>query len=378
MATSSRIIISLYEAAEAGERVVLATVVRITGSSYGGVGTRMVIRPDGSTIGIVSGGCLEADLAEHARQVHSSCEAKVVTYDTRADDDAAWGLGLGCNGLIDVLLEPLEGSTARSVARMLELARDADTPAVVATVIASSIASSISSVGSHLLIHDGSVEVIGEFPRRIIDDTERDSQDAFAERRRGIVRDYDDVTVAFEVITPAIRLVICGSGPDVVPLVRLATELGWNLSVVDHRAVQHAHPERFPGARVVDCPEPQLLAQTVALTPHTAAVVMSHHYARDLEYMKALLDSRVPYVGMLGPRARTERMLADIGASGLAVSTGDRIFSPVGLDIGAEGPDAIAMSIVAEVAAIMTGSSAGHLRDRRGLLHQPQPEARVS
>ena len=374
MATSSRIITALNEAADAGERVVLATVVRITGSSYGGVGTRMVIRPDGSTIGIVSGGCLEADLAEHARQVHSSCEAKVVTYDTRADDDAAWGLGLGCNGLIDVLLEPLKGSTATSVARMLELARDADNPAVVATVIASST----SRVGSHLLIHDGSVEVIGEFPRRIIDDIGRDSHDAFAERRRGMVRDYDGVTVAFEVMTPAIRLVICGSGPDVVPLVRVGTELGWNLTVVDHRPVEHAHPERFPGARVVDCPEPQLLAQTVGLTPHTAAVVMSHHYARDLEYMKALLASRAPYIGMLGPRARTERMLADIAASGLAVSMGDRLFSPVGLDIGAEGPDAIALAIVAEVSATLTGSSAGHLRDRRGLLHQPQPEVRVS
>ena len=128
MATSSRIIRALNEAADNSERVVLATVVRITGSSYGGVGTRMIIRPDGSTIGIVSGGCLEADLAEHARQVHKSREAKVVTYDTRADDDAAWGLGLGCNGLIDVLLEPLEGDSARAVARMLEIAREAAAP----------------------------------------------------------------------------------------------------------------------------------------------------------------------------------------------------------------------------------------------------------
>ena len=371
MATSSRIINALNEAANAGERVVLATVVRITGSSYGGVGTRMVIRPDGSTVGIVSGGCLEADLAEHARQVHSSLEAKVVTYDTRADDDAAWGLGLGCNGLIDVFLEPLEESSARSVARMLELARDALAPAILATVIASSS----KRVGSHLLIYDDRVESTPDFPRSLIDVIERDSLDAFEEKRRGMVRDYNDITVAFEVVTPAVRLIICGSGPDVVPLVRSGSELGWNLTVVDHRSIEHAHPERFPGARVVECPEPSLLPRVIPLTAHTAAVVMSHHFARDLEYMKALLDSDVQYIGMLGPRSRTERMLADLASSGLPVTTGDRLFAPVGLDLGAEGPDAIALAILAEVSAVMSGASAGHLKDRRGALHQQATRA---
>lgn len=374
MATSSRIIRALNEAADNSERVVLATVVRITGSSYGGVGTRMIIRPDGSTIGIVSGGCLEADLAGHARQVHSSMDAKLVTYDTRADDDAAWGLGLGCNGLIDVLLEPLEGDSARAVARMLEIAREAAAPSVLATVIGSST----TRIGSHLLIHDGRVDVIGELTQSLIDAIERDARDAFTEKRRGMVREYKDAAVAFEVITPAIRLVICGSGPDVVPLVRFGADLGWNLTVVDHRPIEHAHAERFPGADVVDCAEPQLLARVTTLTSRTAAVVMSHHYARDLEYMKALLASQVAYVGMLGPRARTERMLADLAASGLSVSMGDRLFSPVGLDVGAEGPDAIAMAVVAEVSTIMTRSPGGHLRDRRGALHQAKTEAPVT
>src|SRR4051812_22841534 len=107
MTTHRAIVDALATTAEKGTPVVLATVVRVTGSSYGGVGTRMVIRVDGSTVGIVSGGCLETDLAEQAKKVHHDGKAKVVTYDTRADDDAAWGLGLGCNGLIDVLLEPM-------------------------------------------------------------------------------------------------------------------------------------------------------------------------------------------------------------------------------------------------------------------------------
>jgi len=366
MSPPTQIIAALDDAAAANDRVVLATVVRITGSSYGGVGTRMVIRSDGSTVGIVSGGCLEADLAEHARQVRASGKAKVVTYDTRADDDAAWGLGLGCNGLIDVLLEPLEGSRAKSVAAMLEHARNASSPSVLATVIAAPDA----SVGSHMLIASSYMEASGDWPSTISDAVRKDSVGAFTETRRGMVLEYEDYAVAFEVVTPAIRLVVCGSGPDVAPLVRIATGLGWNITVVDHRSLEHSHPERFPGARVVDCLEPGHLHEAVALAPNTAAVVMSHHYARDLAYMRALLSSDVGYIGMLGPRARTERMLADIAAAGESVPRGDRVFSPVGLDIGGDGPDAIALSIVGEVSAVMTGSSAGHLRDQRGPLHQ--------
>ena len=364
--------------ATATEPVVLATVVRITGSSYGGVGTRMVICPDGSTVGIVSGGCLEADLAEHARQVGASGKAKVVTYDTRADDDAAWGLGLGCNGLIEVLLEPLAGDAAKSVARILEKARNADVPSVLATVIATSAGNPV-AVGSHALIAHGHIDATSEWPGAgLAESVVRDSGDAFAERRRGMVREYDGVTVAFEVLLPAIRLVICGSGPDVVPLVRSGCELGWNITVVDHRPLEHAHAERFPGATVVDCPDAKHLAEAVSLNPQTAAVVMSHHYARDLEYMHALLASQASYIGMLGPRARTERMLADIAASGQSVSGGERLFAPVGLDIGGEGPDAIALAILGEVSAAMTRASAGHLRDRRGALHSsPAVEASV-
>ena len=365
MATSREIINALDKAAASSERVVLATVVRVTGSSYGGVGTRMVIKPDGSTIGIVSGGCLEADLAEHARQVNESGHAKVVSYDTRADDDAAWGLGLGCNGLIDVLLEPLEKSAARSVAGLLELACNADAPSVLATVVAGAGV----KTGTHILVSGDEVSFAGECPSILSDAIVRDSKAAFAEKRRGIVREYDDVTVAFEVITPAIRLVICGSGPDVVPVVRFGTELGWTLIVVDHRPVGHAHPERFPGACVIDCQSPNDIGSVVDLTSHTAAVVMSHHYARDLEYMRALLTSEAPYIGMLGPRSRTERMLADLSSSGIPEAIEERLFTPVGLDIGGDGPDAIALAIIAEVSAVMTGADGGHLRNSRGALH---------
>jgi xanthine dehydrogenase accessory factor len=369
MTTHRAIVDALAHSADAGDSVVLATVVQVTGSSYGGVGTRMVIRVDGSTVGVVSGGCLETDLADHARQVHLSGKPKIVTYDTRADDDAAWGLGLGCNGLIDVLLEPLEPVSAGAFAVLLEQALDAAAPSILATVVQPS-EHGAPAIGAHALLSVNETEATGDWgDRAILSRIANDRDEALTCGRRGLIREYGAVQVAFEVVTPAVRLVICGSGPDVVPLVRLGVELGWNLTVIDHRPLVHAHAERFPGARVAECPDPAHLAESVALTPHTAAVVMSHHYARDLDYVRALLVSDVAYIGVLGPRARAERMLAEMGANGDSLAGTERMFAPVGMDIGGDGPDAIALSIIAEVSATTALRNGGHLRDRKGPLH---------
>lgn len=368
--TTHRVIIdALANSASAGDAVVLATVVRVTGSSYGGVGARMVVRVDGTTIGIVSGGCLETDLALHARQVHESGIPKVVTYDTRADDDAAWGLGLGCNGLIDVLLEPLQPAAAGALAVLLQQALSASESSVLATVTAGS-ASDGPAPASHALFCGDTIETTNGWGNRsVLTLVKQDIPEAKAERRRGLVRDYDGVSVSFEVINPAVRLVVCGSGPDVVPLVRIGSELGWDITVVDHRPVEHAHPERFPGARVVECADSSKLAECVALTDHVAAVVMSHHFERDTEYVRALLESPARYVGVLGPRARAERMLEAMRGNGFTPVTDNRMFAPIGIDIGAEGPDAIALSIIAEVSTVMTGRDGGHLKNRAGPLH---------
>jgi xanthine/CO dehydrogenase XdhC/CoxF family maturation factor len=329
----------------------------------------MVVRVDGSTVGIVSGGCLETDLAEQSKKVHHDGKAKVVTYDTRADDDAAWGLGLGCNGLIDVLLEPMSPIQAGAFAVLLEEALDATIPSILATIIQSSGEKS-GVVGAHALFNGDAIQTIGDWgDRAVLTLARKDINEALAAGRRGLVREYDAVQIAFEVVNPAARLVICGSGPDVIPLVQFGTELGWTLTVVDHRPVEHAHAERFPGAKVVECADPLKLADSVALTQQTGAVVMSHHFARDLDYVRALLATDVAYIGVLGPRARAERMLADMNLAGDAMHGTERLFAPVGMDIGGDGPDAIALSIIAEVSAVLNGRSGGHLRDRKGPLH---------
>ena len=199
-----------------------------------------------------------------------------------------------------------------------------------------------------------------------------DTDEVFKAGRRGLVREIGAVEVAYEVVTPALPLIICGSGPDVVPLARVASELGWNVTVIDHRPVTDAHTNRYPGAHAVECADAAKLAECVAITPRTAAVVMSHHIARDSAYVKALVDADAAYVGVLGPRGRTEKMLADLDSKPSdPLNNKHRIYAPVGLDIGGEGPDAIALAIIAEISAAINKKSGGHLRDKKGPLHTP-------
>jgi len=243
-------------------------------------------------------------------------------------------------------------------------------PVVLATVITSDGSDDSPKVGAHALLTGDSIETTGEWgDRSVLHSAALRTADALAAGRRGLVHEHGAAEVALEVVTPSVRLVLCGSGPDVAPVARLASQLGWDVTVVDHRPVAAAHPERFPDARVVECAEAIRLADCVALTPFTSAVVMSHHYARDLDYVRALLFTDVVYIGVLGPRARTERMLEEMTANGETVSGAQRLYAPVGMDIGGDGPEAIAMSVIAEISAVTAGREGGHLRDRRGPLH---------
>ena len=377
MTTSRDVARALVDAAAHGESLVLATVVRITGSSYGGVGARMICLGDGSRVGLVSGGCLESDLAEHARLVYASRVAKVVSYDTRDDEDVPWGLGLGCNGLIEVLLEPLDSHEARDVAALIDRALGADSPSVIATVIRSDGLNGGPRVGSHMLLGNGEIQSTGNWGSgAVLIDAQQYLVEALAAGRRGLVREIGSAEVAFEVVMPAVRLVVCGSGPDAAPVARLASQLGWDVTVIDHRPVTDEYSARFCEARVVECADPLGLAAVLPTNHRFAAVVMSHNISRDRDYLSALLESEAIYIGVLGPRARTERMLSELSARQESPpKVDDRVFSPVGMDIGGEGPDAIALAIIAQISAVANGKPGGHLRDRRGSLHTSTPAA---
>ena len=366
---------ALAAADAAREQVVLATVVRTEGSTYRRAGARSLIRRGGRTIGAVSGGCLEADLAARVDDLLAAGRPELVTYDTRAGDDLVWGLGVGCNGRVDVLLEPLAGEGIARAHTLYTWCRDLIAPAVLTTVIAVPAGSdSVAGprVGDRFLLTANGEPISSGLTldfatQRVI----ADARDALSTRRsavRAYVQTRDGaggLEVLHEVIAPPIARLVCGGGADAVPLVRIANGLGWSVTVSDHRP-EYARSERFPGATALLLDRDEHVVEYPPGRGCDAAVVMAHNYARDLAQLRALLAAGAPYVGVLGPRRRTERMLAELGASDAEMA---RVHAPIGLDLGAETPDEIALAIVAEVQAVLAGRRGAPLRERDGGIH---------
>jgi xanthine dehydrogenase accessory factor len=376
----------LARASRHNESIVLASVVRTEGTTYRAVGARMIVRPDGATVGLLSSGCLEGEIIERAGRVRESGKAEIMTYDGRSDDELVWGLGTGCNGLVEILLERRTPERAGALGALLSRALDDAQPSVIATVVRASGAGA-PVVGARVLVQaQGDISRDGDWGEStVLDAAVADARGAQVSARRGMTLEYvlagsgersrgEMVTaqLSFELVTPLIDLVICGSGPDAIPVARLAASLGWFVTVVDPRPAALIAPERFAGARVAECAHSESLREAVALTPRTAAVVMSHNYERDLDYLDALARSDVAYVGVLGPRARTERLLRDLESRGRALpdSMLGRLFAPIGLDLGGDGAEAIALSIVAQVSTLMHGRTGAHLRTGDAAIHE--------
>ncbi len=352
-----------------GREAVLATVVGVSGSTYRRPGARMLLTTEGRLAGSVSGGCLEGDLLKKAAW-HTRAGAALVTYDSTDEDDIVWGFGLGCNGVVQVLLERVspEHPGPLSLLRAVLAQRQ---PGVIATVIASE--QGAEQIGRRLLLSpEGETQSSLSDPA-LAKSVEADAR-AVCSLGESRTQDYPltggTVTVFLEAVLPPEPLVIFGASHDAVPLVRLAKELGWHVTLVDTRAAQ-ARPERFPDAdAVVACP-PEAIAERIFLDARTAAVVMTHHYPDDRRVLPALLASPAFYIGQLGPRARTERLLAEISDDGFALTADHRrrLHGPVGLDLGADSPEEIALSIVAEIQAVRAGRAGGLLRERCEPLH---------
>ncbi len=341
-------LIPLFERARlSDEPLVLATVIRTGGSTYAKPGAQMLIARNGEYAGLLSGGCLEGDLREHARAVIASGEARIVSYDLRSKDDQLFGLGAGCEGAMDILLTG-HGPHAEGwqPLTLMEAAYRRGDEMRLAMVTAT----------AHPKIPLGiSFPADGEFPDYLVTDDTLRMLHAAASRAAGnsLVR-VDGTTIElFVAAIPAPpRLLLLGGGPDARPVATLAAFLGWRATVVDHRAA-YLDPARFPeGTRLVEALAADV-ADAVALDDFSAAIVMSHHLDSDLHYLRALASSSVPYVGLLGPAARREKLLGDLGDP--APSLRARLRAPVGLDIGGRTPEAIALSIVGEVQAALAG-----------------------
>lgn len=361
-----------------GERCALATVVSVEGSSYRRPGARMLVREDGTSTGTISAGCLEADVIEHAKSVIKAGAAKLVKYDTAStSDEMAWGLGLGCNGIVRVLVEPL--TPVSSYVEALRRSCDANTdafPLVVATVYQDLRAGAARvAIGARLFIdEDGEVdrENLSDEIASLIEGDVRLTGLAESTGTRFYEFAGGSLEVLVETLLPPVQLVIFGAGQDALPIVELARGLGWQTEVVD----PHARPislSRFAVADKVTLARPEEVGSRVKVMPRTLTLLMSHNYSNDLELLRFLLASPARYIGVMGPRDRTERMLSELAANErtfrLEETDLTRLHAPVGLDIGANASAEIAVSIVAEMRAVLDSRRGGMLRERRGSIH---------
>ncbi len=333
----------------------------------------MLILDGDATVGLLSGGCLEGDLAERARSVLASGRPATVTYDMSSQDDLLWGLGLGCAGQVQVLLERVPGGEADGHLEFLDDLVERQRPGVLATLFGSDDPARFRP-GSRLTAPDDG-PVAGSLGDAELD---RGVLEAGRTLRAGgaghRVCEHAvagvPVEVLVEALEPPVPLVLFGAGADAVPLAELAHDLGWHVTVVDHRPAL-ARPERFPAADEVVLAEPADVPREVALTERSVAVVMTHKFLHDVELLKILVPSPVRYLGLLGPRARGEQLLERLAREGVRPDPDRlrRIHGPVGLDIGAETPTEIALSVLAEIQARIAGRAGGPLRERRGPLH---------
>jgi xanthine/CO dehydrogenase XdhC/CoxF family maturation factor len=360
-----REVVRAFRALGPGEAAVLASVVGARGSTYRRPGARVLFLPDGAHVGLVSGGCLEGDLAVRAAAVRESGRPALARYDGTRDADLVWGLGLGCAGVVELLLERVSPDAPGPLGA-LGAWLDSREPGVLVTGVGAGEA----ALGWRAaLAPDGGFDA-GGWGARFASQAEQAARRALAERRTRRVRleaAGESAEALAEFVRPVPRLVVFGAGPDAPAVVRAAKQLGWAVAVVDERAA-FARPERFPDADRVVRAEPAAAAAQLALDPGTLALAMTHHYLRDREILGVLLASPVPYVGVLGPRRRTEDLLADLRARAEDL---ERVHAPAGLDLGAEAPEEIALSVVSEMQAFLAGRAGGALRARKGPIHDP-------
>jgi xanthine dehydrogenase accessory factor len=351
-----RDILAAYDALCArGESGVLASVVRTHGSSYRRPGARMLVHPDHGRVGLVGGGCLEGDLLERAVRVRAAGRPELLRYDTGRPGDVLFGSGLGCAGVVEVLLERVDRASPGPL-RWLRAWMDAGEPGAIATRLRGR------GLGWRAARHaDGRVEGSrGRVPSAV-------TAALAAAHRSARSRTLCDHLVEF--VPAPLRLAVFGAGADAEPLVKAALGLGWQVAVSDHRPA-YAKPERFVGARVV-LADSERAPRVVRVDARTHAVVMTHHFLADASLLKGLLALRTAYVGVLGPRQRTEALLAQLRCEGFEPSAAAlaTIFAPAGLDLGAEAPEEIALSIVSEIQAVSRSRAGGSLRERRGAIH---------
>jgi xanthine dehydrogenase accessory factor len=370
-----RTIVTEFQKVDFSQRkAALATVVKVRGSSYRSPGARMLITDDGRWVGSISGGCLEGDALRKARKVMTDKIPLTVTYDTREESNQNLGIGLGCNGVIDVLIEPIDPQDQKNPIALYTSLITQQEPVALATIFEGA-----GGIGEKLLLNF-SGEWSGDFSDPLLRNAVKPSLEKLFETKKSEAKKFhspgNEVEVFIELIQPSVSLIIFGGGFDARPVSELAKSLGWNVSVTDE-CVAHIAPLFFPTADKLTLCQREFIDRDFDITPYTACVLMSHNYEYDRDVLKKLLKTSAPYIGILGPRKRFDKMLTEFTEQGITLSENDfnRIHSPIGLDIGAEAPDEIAVSIIAEVQGKFSNRSGGFLKYHSGPIHQRDPNS---
>lgn len=352
-----------------GKKAMLATVVDVIGSGYRRPGARMLIDENGYSIGTVSGGCLEADVLERANKVLETGEPTVITYDTTKDENSVFGLSMGCRGVVRILLEPFESGSI--LHKIFQIALERRERQFAGTVISSN---SGFFVGGRFFFSDAGQLDYQNLPKvfESFEKLKTDALEFFKNSKSHEIREYQiDEKVfemSFENIDPPLNLTVFGAGYDAIPLMNFAKEIGWRVTAIDHRPA-FANAERMREADEIIVSNVEDLPETVFADENSVTVVMTHNYDRDREILRRILqDSKFKYVGALGPKRRAERILEEIGGN-FSEERLRKLHAPVGLDIGADTPEAIALAIIAEIQAVLKNRAGGFLREREGSIY---------
>ncbi|MBE8726175.1 XdhC family protein [Flavobacterium hungaricum] len=366
MKESSDIIKAYKEAVKEGKKCALATVVKVEGSSYRQPGARMLVTEEGQLTGAISGGCLEGDALKKALLAIHQKENKLITYNTSNEDDAEIGLQLGCNGIVHILFEYIDDETAYNPIELLKQLEKERKPAVMVSVF--SLKKYAVQLGTVLFYRDNQVLHPDKIALELVSDVA-----IVLKEKSTVIKTIDAENgseALIEYINPPVSLIIAGAGNDVQPLVTMTSILGWEVSVIDGRST-HAVAKRFPEAKNVLVSKPETFLANTVIDSQTYFVLMTHNYQYDLQVLKQLLEKDCPYIGVLGPKTKLERMLQDLQQNGIVVTEEQlsRIYGPIGLDLGAETGEEIALSIVAEIKAVLSGTKGTSLKHKQGKIH---------
>ncbi len=349
-------------------KAALATVARVEGSSYRRTGARMLVLDNGNYLGGISGGCLEGDALRRAQKAIAANQSSVVTYDTTRDDHNQIGVGLGCNGIIDVLFTPLEPSETDNPISLLRDRAYSRQPQLLATITG---CKTFPEILGKTFPFENEKQWLRDFPlpaltETVLADAKNALKNGETQTLYYTTNSGDEVRVCLEVLIPSVHLVLFGGNNDIYPLARFGKELGWDLTVL-------ANPLKMDkslfalSAKVL---HPKG-GEKPEIDPFTAVVLMAHDYKTDLQNFQNLLNSQAKYIGLLGPKKRAQKMFDTLESEGTHISDENRtrIFAPAGLDIGALTPEEIALSIAAEIRACFAGRPGRPLRLRKGTIH---------